>query len=144
MSTPAILYLGDTSLNGAAGYLAGLMTAFGMAFDYFPSDRTLSAKAARDARKLFVLSDYPSAMMAADAAAAVLAQVKHGAGLIMIGGWESFHGHGGNWDGTAIGDALPVNISGEDDRENCDQTALVTAKTAHDISAGLPWNERPP
>jgi len=144
MSEPSILYLGDTSLNGAAGYLAGLMTAFRLTFDYLPSDLALSADAVGSERKLFILSDYPSAMMPASVQDAILAQVQRGAGLLMIGGWESFHGHGGNWDGTPIGDALPVVIGAEDDRQNCDQTAIVISKTQHEISAGLPWNDRPP
>jgi uncharacterized membrane protein len=62
----------------------------------------------------------------------------------MIGGWESFHGHGGDWDGTPIGNALPVEISKEDDRINCDQPALVLKKADHDIVDELPWNVRPP
>jgi len=61
----------------------------------------------------------------------------------MIGGWESFHGHGGNWDGTPIGKALPVEIAGEDDRINCDQSALLLEGEAHEITAELPWNVRP-
>ena len=41
MSSKPILYLGDTSLAGAAGYLAGLMSAFGFEFDYLrPRGRT--------------------------------------------------------------------------------------------------------
>src|SRR3990170_4773926 len=121
-----VLYLGDTALTGPASYLAGLMTAFGIGYDYVPSDQDLSSELASERRKLFILSDYPSSRMLPAVQAIILKQVhEQAAGLLMIGGWESFHGHGGNWDGTPIGNALPVEISREDDRINCDQPALV-------------------
>src|SRR5437870_5070531 len=144
MTDKHVLYLGDTSLSGSGGYLAGLMTAFGIGYDYVPSDRTLSAADAKHPRKLFILSDYRSEMLSHDAQAALLSQVHHGAGLLMIGGWESFHGHGGNWDDTPVGRALPVEISSEDDRINCDQPALLIKSAEHEIVAGLPWESRPP
>ena len=144
MSDKHVFYLGDTSLSGVAGYLAGLMTAFGIGFDYRPSDSAMSADELRTPRKLFVLSDYPSKMMPPDAQKALLDQVHAGAGLLMIGGWESFHGHGGNWDRTPIGAALPVEISAEDDRINCDQPALLLRTADHEIVAELPFDDRPP
>lgn len=144
MNDPGILYLGDSSLSGAAGYLAGLMTAFQFQYDYVPSHERVSAEMMASQRKLFILSDYGSSMMSDAATRAMLDQVRGGAGLLMIGGWESFHGHGGNFDGTAVGDALPVNIAREDDRVNCDQPALLTRVNEHDAIAGLPWDEHPP
>ncbi len=144
MSQP-ILYLGDTSLETSACYLAGLMTAFGLEFDYVRSDQPISPETASQPRKLFILSDYPAKMMSPAAADQLLKRVRDdGAGLLMIGGWESFHGFGGNWDGTAIGNALPVEISSEDDRINCDQPALVLRTEEHEVVADLPWNVRPP
>jgi hypothetical protein len=60
MATRPVLYLGDTSLGGAAGYLAGLMTRAGLDFDYVPSDRGIDAGVA-SGRKLVVVSDYAAA-----------------------------------------------------------------------------------
>ena len=74
MTDKHVLYLGDTSLSGSGGYLAGLMTAFGVGYDYVPSDRTLSAADAKHPRKLFILSDYRSEMLSHDAQAALLSQ----------------------------------------------------------------------
>ena len=140
-----VLYLGDTALSGSAAYLAGLMTAFGIGYDYVPSDRDLTSDLASARRKLFILSDYPSSRMPAAVQETILKQVREqAAGLLMIGGWESFHGHGGNWDNTPIGDALPVEIASEDDRVNCDQPAMLIESAAHEITAGLPWTSRPP
>ena len=43
MSDNHVLYLGDTALSGATAYLAGLMTAFGIGYDYLPGDENLSS-----------------------------------------------------------------------------------------------------
>jgi uncharacterized membrane protein len=139
----AILYLGDTSLAGAAGYLAGLMTSCGLGYDYVPSDAAVAGDAL-GGRRLIVLSDYPAKLLTAPLQARVVELVRAGTGLLMIGGWESFCGFGGDWAGTAVGDALPVEIARADDRVNCDQPALATKVSDHPIVAGLPWDLRPP
>lgn len=140
-----VLYCGDSSLAGAAGYLAGLMTRFGIGYDYLPGDADLESELASVPRKLFILSDIAADRVLPPVQRIVLDQVHdHGAGLLMIGGWESFHGHGGKWDGSPIADALPVEIGSEDDRINCDQPALLIRQEEHPIAAGLPWNVRPP
>lgn len=138
----SILYLGDTSLDGAAGYLAGLMTRCGWAFDYVPSARQVEAGPAE--RPLYVVSDYPAKHMNGTMQRAVAADVARGAGLIMIGGWESFCGCGGDWAGTPIGEILPVRIAAQDDRINCDQPALAMLREEHPMVAGLPWHDCPP
>jgi uncharacterized membrane protein len=141
--TASILYCGDTDLTSAAAYLAGVMTHFGLAYEYVPSHVPLT----RDllgTRALFILSDYPAAMIDAALQSEIVAQVERGAGLLMIGGWESFHGFGGNWDGTPIGDVLPVEIAPRDDRCNFSQSAYLLAQDAgHPILEGLLW-EQPP
>jgi hypothetical protein len=144
MSDKHVLYLGDSSLSGAAAYLAGLMTAFGIGYHYIPSDRPITVDRCKMPRKLIILSDYPAKNLSTNAQIALLGQVHRGAGLLMIGGWESFHGHGGNWNDTPIGRSLPVEISDEDDRINCDQPALLIRKTKHEIVEELPWTTRPP
>ncbi len=137
-----ILYCGDTNLNGAASYLAGLMTHFGWAFDYVPSHLDLKLTDVA-ARKLFIFSDYPSARVSEDLQRVIVAAVAAGAGFVMIGGWESFHGMGGDWDGTPVGDILPVEISDCDDRVNSCHTALLGPRIDFDNLWELPW-ECPP
>lgn len=144
MADNPILYLGDTSLSAAAGYLAGLMTSFGLGYDYLPSDARLDLKLAKKPRKLLILSDYSAKMLDGPVHDCLHGQVKAGAGLLMIGGWETFCGLGGNWSGTPLGNALPVNIATTDDRVNCDQPALARVVASHPITTGLPWHERPP
>lgn len=140
----SILYLGDTHLRDAAAYLAGLMHGWNWNFDYVRSDESLSAEKLDTPRALFIVSDYPAACMEAATQRKLLEQVTGGAGLIMLGGWESFHGLGGDWDGTPIGDALPVVIASEDDRMNCDQPVLVRCVAEHPAVSGLPWDSRSP
>ncbi len=143
MDTRPILYLGDTALTGAAGYLAGLMTSYGFAFDYLPSDAAATADAVVG-RRLVVLSDYPSKFLRPDVQGRLVEQVRAGTGLLMIGGWESFCGFGGDWAGTAVAEALPVVIAASDDRINCDQPALALKVKDHPIANDLPWDGRPP
>ena len=144
MARPAILYLGDSCLTGAAGYLAGVMSAAGWEFEYGSSAHRATKEQCQSSRKLFVLSDYPAQLLDAEGQQAVVRQVEQGAGLLMIGGWESFHGTGGNWDGTPVGGMLPVEISTTDDRFNFDQPALLQACQPHPVLADLPWDTRPP
>lgn len=120
------------------------MTHRGYAFDYVPSDEQADTRLFDVSRQLFVLSDYPSSMLGKAAQDKLVTQVQSGAGLVMIGGWESFCGQGGHWAGTAVAQALPVNIASSDDRVNCDQPALIVKRQDHPITDGLPWLERPP
>jgi hypothetical protein len=145
MSQPHVLYCGDTSLDGAAAYLAGLMTSWGWNFTYVPSDQRLSDAEQSAEPSLFIFSDYPAEQADSSLQTQIIERVHSGAGLLMIGGWESYHGLGGNWDGTPIADALPVEISSDDDRRNCDQPVFVQpAGVSHPVTDGLPWSERPP
>lgn len=144
MTDKPVLYLGDLSLATAAGYLTGLMTMWDVGYDYLPTDVAVNGEASQP-RNLFVISDYPAKRMPADVQEAIVRRVEAGAGLIMIGGWESFHGFGGDWDHTRIADILPVEIDDKDDRINCDQPTMVRCvNNDHPVVSGLPWNDRPP
>ena len=142
--TQSVIYLGDTHLENAAAYLAGLMHAWDWEFDYVRSDESPSEDRLDAGHALYILSDYPSANLTDAAQAKIVERIADGAGLIMIGGWESFHGVGGDWDGTPIGDKLPVEIADTDDRVNCDHPVLVAKTASHPAVDGLPWEERPP
>lgn len=140
----SILYLGDTSLHGAAAYLAGLMHSWGWTFDYVPSDQPLAPALLESPRALVVLSDYGAANFSIPLQQLLVQQVAAGTGLIMLGGWDSFHGCGGNWDGTPVAEALPVQISNADDRLNCDHPVILRQVAEHPTVHGLPWRTRPP
>lgn len=144
MPAPEILYLGDSALTGAAGYLAGVLTHFKFRFDYVPSDQRVGEALLKSSRKLIILSDYPSRLLKSKQQKRFVDQVADGTGLLMIGGWESFHGMGGDWDGSVISSALPVTISKSDDRQNFDQPAVWVRQAEHPILDKLPWDRRPP
>ncbi len=139
-----VLYCGDTSLTTAASYLAGMMASWGWEFDYVASNQLLSRNVLNVGHDLFIFSDFPAQQASSEAQAIVRERVVAGAGLLMLGGWESFHGMGGNWDGTIIGELVPVKISSGDDRANCDHAVFLRPKTEHSIVSGLPWADRPP
>lgn len=145
MSQQHVLYCGDTSLDSAAAYLAGLLTRWAIDFDYVASDCDLPDTALVSAPALIILSDYPAARVSELQHSRIIDHVAHGTSLLMIGGWESFHGLGGDWDTTPLADILPVAISSSDDRVNCDSPVFVRPTvTSHPILDGLPWDDRTP
>ncbi|MBI1314899.1 hypothetical protein GC176_26690 [bacterium] len=143
--TQRILYCGDTTLDTAAAYLASLLTLWQIEFEYVPSDQPLPADLDVDGFDLFVFSDYSAARAGSTIQQRIVDRVAAGTSVLMIGGWESFHGLGGDWDGTPIGDALPVEISSADDRMNCDSPVFVRPSVDdHPVIRDLPWANRPP
>ena len=142
---PEILYLGDTSLSNAACYLAGLLHAGGWCYAYRPSDQDADAALISSPWRACILSDYPASRLSTELQLQIVERVHAGAGLLMIGGWESYHGLGGNWNNTPISRILPLEMQPTDDRVNCDHLALVrSCGLDHPILRSLPWTQRPP
>lgn len=144
MADGSVIYLGDTSLRGAACYLAGLMTRWGWGYSYVPSDQVVDREILEQSWELVVLSDYPAKMLGGPQQSLIEERVAGGAGLLMIGGWDSFRGSGGFWNGSVIEQVLPVQMAATDDRVNCDQPAMISRRQTHPITEGLPWERRPP
>jgi len=143
MTPGRICYLGDDHLQGAAAYLAAVMTHFGLAYDYVPSAESPNAAFAPRPYALYVVSDYPAARFREEQMARVADGVRAGSGLVMLGGWESFFGRLGEYHRTPLADVLPVSMLDADDRRNCAQPCLVRKVADHPILDGLPW-DRPP
>ena len=120
------------------------MTAWGWDFEYVPSHRPMTRDTLSPPRSLMILSDYPAALFDGELQQLAVQKISQGCGFVMIGGWESFHGFGGNWDGTPLGSVLPVAIQTSDDRMNFDQSSWLSPRGEHPITAGLPWTARPP
>ncbi|QNN23987.1 hypothetical protein HED60_17490 [Planctomycetales bacterium ZRK34] len=139
-----ILYLGDTSLGSAAAYVAGLISHADWKLDYLPTFSNVEPDLVEAPRRLFILSDFTAACFDHKLQRIMLDHVLGGAGLIMIGGWESFNGESGHWGGTPVSEALPVIIADDDDRVNCDRPTFACAVKDHEVLAGLPWATRPP
>jgi len=138
-----ICYLGDDHLQGAAAYLAGIMLHHGLAFDYVPSAESPPADFASKPYAVYVISDYPSPRLGQAAMTHVAARVGQGAGLVMIGGWESYHGLLGEYDESPLAAVLPVAMQSCDDRRNFSQPCLIEKVADHAILAGLPWDQPP-
>jgi hypothetical protein len=136
-------YLGDGSLDGAASYLAAIMLHHGMAFDHVRSDEAPPAAFAAEPYALYVVSDYPASRFGAAAMAHLAGRVRQGAGLVMLGGWESYFGRLGEYHQSPLAEVLPVVMQSADDRRNCPQPCLIDRAAEHPILAGLPWDQPP-
>ncbi|WP_205910387.1 glutamine amidotransferase [Rhizobium sp. FKL33] len=66
--------------------------------------------------------------------------VASGGGLLMIGGFMSFSGFGGNacYHNTVLADVLPVRMLGHDDRVECPEGVNPSIAAAHPVTADLP------
>jgi len=140
----SVLYLGDTAIEGAASYLAGVMHAHNIAFDYLPSDERFSASILTADCRAVIISDYPARNFSPDQLNSLAERVAEGVGLLMLGGWESFTGSGGDYNNTVLKDILPVVMRPRDDRMNCPQPCLIEKVKDHEIVNSLPFDEYPP
>ncbi|MBN1943439.1 MAG: hypothetical protein JW849_09130 [Phycisphaerae bacterium] len=142
-STNPILYAGDTSLRTAGTYLAGILAHAGLAFEYLPSDQPIAPALRCGSRPLYIISDYPVKNWTDPDFQAVAAAVSDGAGLLMIGGWESFHGLEGEYHNSPLAEILPVTMEDHDDRVQSRRPWLIQAVESHPILKGLPFQTPP-
>jgi uncharacterized membrane protein len=138
----SVLYLGDTTLEGAGAYLAGVMSYHNSSFDYLPSDRRFDSALFNNKYQAIIISDYPAGNFSNEQMDTIVEKVAEGMGLLMIGGWESFAG--GQYTETALSEVLPVIMQAEDDRVNCFAPCLVEKVKEHEILGSLPFEENPP
>ena len=142
MSNP-ILYAGDSHLRSAAAYLAGVLTHAGLPFDYVPSDAPLRPSLEGRRPRLYVLSDYPAKNLTDADFGRIIDDVERGSGLLMIGGWESFHGAAAGYHTSPLAEVLPVRMQASDDRVNAPQPCMVEKRIDHPILGGLPLDHPP-
>lgn len=138
-----ILYAGDTSLTTAASYLAGILTHAKLPFDYVASDQPIAPALGGAEHALYIISDYPVNNMTDADFEAICSNVEAGAGLIMLGGWESYHGANGEYNQSPLAKVLPVEISDSDDRVNSPQPCLIETLCQHPILGDLPFDAPP-
>ncbi|MGL4942032.1 MAG: glutamine amidotransferase [Thermoguttaceae bacterium] len=142
-----VLYLGDDSAAGAAAYLCGVLEHSGINFRRVNSNESPSDDVFGAAFDVVVVSDYPAANFRDGQLETLKTRVRRNdCGLIMIGGWESFHGLAGEYHNTPLVEVLPIEMATSDDRVNCPQPVFVVpandAARQHTILRDLPW-ERP-
>lgn len=140
-----VCYFGDDAIGGAASYLSGVMAHFGITFDRVDSGFAPKHSFFEAEYDLYILSDYPrSAIDGTPVLEHIVKRVtENGSGLLMIGGWESFHGQLGEYQDTPIASILPVQMEKEDDRRSYPISLLLRPCMPHPVTDGLPW-ETPP
>lgn len=138
-----ICYLGDDTVQGAAGYLIGVMKRFELSFDHVPSPESPNADFTGRQYALYVVSDYPSARFRSGQMEHIARCVEAGSGLAMFGGWESFFGRLGEYHRSPLADVLPVAMRDRDDRRNSAQPCLIEKVSEHPMLDGLPWDQPP-
>jgi hypothetical protein len=139
-SRERVLYLGDGNRNGAASYLAGVLSRAGILFDHVPSAERFPEDAFDRDLGAVVFSDYPSRNIDSPQMDAICRAVSDGLGLLMIGGWASFVGRDGGYEHSPLAALLPVILSSSDDRCNTWRPCIVEPGEAHihEITEALP------
>ncbi|MGL6227537.1 MAG: glutamine amidotransferase [Thermoguttaceae bacterium] len=138
-----VLYLGDGDCSRAAAYLSGVLAYFGIPFDRLDSDQVPSENFLDKEYSSFILSDFPRNQFRSGQLERLVQKVNDGAGLLMIGGWESFHGLNGEYNQSPLVDVLPVEMLDRDDRRNYAQPLYLKSSKSHEITKGLPWKSPP-
>jgi uncharacterized membrane protein len=128
-----ILYLGDDTLQLAAGYLGAAMFELGYEFVHLPSSEPLQYSQLQNC-DLLILSDYPAKQLTKYLEEQIVRRVLQGMSLWMIGGWDSFRGLGGGYNETVISKILPLKPLEKDDRVN---TAYPWAMTKTEEGLGV-------
>lgn len=138
-----IHYFGDDDPQKAAAYLAGVLSHHKIPFTHVPGERKFADAVGDDVPAGYVFSDYPSKNLTERDMRKITADVNAGAGFLMIGGWESFHGLNGEYGGGAIEKILPVEIACEDDRFNSPQPCMIKKCVEHPVLGALPFDAPP-
>ena len=137
-----VFYAGDGDFDGAASYLLCIMAEGGCRVEYLPSRERLEALPS-PLPDLMILSDYPRAMAEDRVWEELAAAVDEGLHLLMIGGWESFHGLEGGYYGSPLERVLPTAIAKSDDRMNSWQGVAVLPAGKPGPFSGLDWSAPP-
>jgi uncharacterized membrane protein len=129
-----LLLLGESTQGFR--YLLGILERAGHPYQHLSAREPLHQPPAPF--DVVLISDYRSANIAPVAMTALVAAIQGGAGLLMIGGWTSFTGAGGDYGQTPLAPLLPVICAAEDDRRNVASGLwLEPVATTHPLLRGL-------
>lgn len=137
------IYLGDDDIRGAAAYLSGVMLHAKIPFERVDSSQSPAADFCSKNYQAYIVSDYPGSNFKPEQLEHIRNAVREGSGLLMLGGWESYHGRLGEYHDTVLTDVLPIKMLETDDRRNFAQPTLIYPEQDHPIFDGQPW-DRPP
>ena len=110
------------TLEGLQGYDAIILSDIGA--DTFLLHPDTLSKSLRRPNTLKVMAEY----------------ISQGGGLLMVGGFMSFSGFGGNacYHNTIFADVLPVKMLGHDDRIECPEGVIPQVAIDHPVLEGIP------
>jgi uncharacterized membrane protein len=135
-----VLLMGES--EASTRYMAGALAAGDHAVRHIPARMRFDEL--DQPFDVVIITDYPSAQLGPSAADAIVRAVEAGAGLLMIGGWTSFTGRGGNWGRTPLGPLLPVVCGPDDDRRNVSGGVWLEAiEPEHPLLRGLDFSAPP-
>lgn len=126
-----VLYAGDSPVGGAANYLLGVLKFIKADVTHIPPAQKLTRQVVQKPYDVILLSDYSHKNLMPGTEQAIIKKVKEGTGLLMIGGWGSFSGPFGGWQGSLIEEILPVICSKGDDRLNFPGGASIGQTSPH-------------
>lgn len=143
MPSLKILYAGDSQAGGPANYLLAVLRYLKADFRHLPPSETLHSRLLQNKFDAIILSDCSRRKTPASSQKAIVRQVEEGTGLLMVGGWASFSGPSGGWQGTALEKILPVSCLKRDDRIAFPSGALLGLKENHPILGKISFGEPP-
>ena len=138
-----ILYLGDDDDTRAAAYLCGVMCHFQLPYERVNGSESPDVDFESKKYSIYIISDYPSSKFLPGQMEHIVQAVYEGAGILMIGGWDSFYGKNGEYHNSPLADILPIKMSDHDDRRNSYQPLFLRKLRSHPIVDGLPWSVPP-
>ena len=138
-----VLYAGDSPAGGPANYLLGILTHIRAQYVHVPPATRLNEKLLSIPFDVFIFSDYSRKQLPVRSERFIAKRIDEGAGLLMIGGWGSFSGPFGGWNGSLIEKRLPVTCLGRDDRLNFSGGALACPLRKHPVLEAVTFNPPP-
>lgn len=130
-------------MGGAANYLLAILRHLDCDTIHVPPSQPITRHLVKGDYSAFVLSDFSRKDVPASSEKMIERQVQDGAGLLMVGGWGSFSGLHGFWQGSRIENLLPVTCLGRDDRMNFPGGARIEKKESHEILEKLSFRNAP-
>lgn len=127
-----VLLAGET-LNGSANYLMAVFRRLSAEVTHISPEKILHPRRLRRQFDAIIFSDFSKANTPESSQKLIMEQIECGTGFMMIGGWASFSGPFGRWEGSLIEKILPVNCLKKDDRINFPSGALVIQNQKHPV-----------
>lgn len=135
-----ILFLGEHA-GASAEYVRDCLIQLGHDVSHINAGRAVPE--IKEDYQVILISDYLAKDLGDPATREIIKQVENGTRLIMLGGWGSFNGRGGNYYQHPLSGLLPVILNSGDDRMNAAQGLVLFPDPGLKTELYLDWNEPP-